>query len=387
MKNRIPSILLVTIMLFLNILHTGCGMGSNQNKTGADSTAGNMAKPGGKFRQPDYLKKFMKVSADWQPPVNNGYVSFGNWSGPTGACINGTGLCVARLGLSTQSGCDSATIGVQFAVAGSGITGTNGLCIVICQPNDTNCWINSTLNRYFMAYGGSNNATGLLSPGMLSYQGGAGIDTAITNALGLPPAVLFPGMPCGVMVDNSSPGQEYWTIFFYGLYPGNSGNMSLSPGPKGVTITSITPYTPNVVNPNPVFFWTYVGSDTTKRCMYMMFNINNLMKSQPKLVQYFPVQNGQLQKFQLTFANQFTFPSDPATVKSTGIPGGTIIPAGSTSPYNMSANNTVIWPPVATQTSDSTCFNGWVTVYIDSIVFPAGSTNVKMNDKAMPKKK
>jgi hypothetical protein len=367
MKNRLLFFASIIVLLFFSLVQTGCGNGNNQKKANIDSTTTVAQKPTMPFKISPYLTKFNKPVAgtvsNWMAPANNATATFGIWSGGIAqTCVAGPSLCIAKAGISSSASADSQTIGVSFQTYISTIGGRAGLCMIICQPNDTNSWINSQLNNYFMSYGVPNNATGLFNPGIFSYGSSTKLDMAITNALGLPPAILNPNTPCGVVVDNTSPGQEYWTIFFYGIYPGNSGSFTMAPAGAGINITSITPYSLN--GPNPIFFSTWYANNKTKVGMSIMFNVDTLLKQNPAMSQYFPVQNGQLSTFQLTFTNDFVFPGDAQTVASTGIPGGTVIPAGTT-PFNMSPNNTVNWKNPA-----STGFNGWVTVYIDSVGYP-----------------
>src|SRR5579883_3161122 len=97
MKNRLVFFTSIIVLLFLSLVHTGCGDSNNQKKASANSTTTAAPK---QFNLPPYLAKFKRpakgTKSDWMAPVNNATVTFGTWQSGPGACVAAPSLCAAK---------------------------------------------------------------------------------------------------------------------------------------------------------------------------------------------------------------------------------------------------------------------------------------------------
>jgi hypothetical protein len=338
------------------LLYMGCGSGqvSETNSQAADSIATEASM--GYFKDP-FVQQFATGNNGCGfPPVMNSTVSFGSWGSVAATCVNNPSLCGATGGTSSiRPDSDSLKIYGDFCGYTSTI-GHQGLSVTFNQKGAEN-QLSSRLTNYFATY---NTAIGIQGGmGMFNFESICKIDTALTNSLGLPNAVLNSGSLCGVISANA----DYWTLFYYGVYPGAAGNMFLSlpatdcnSSSTAIAICKVKPFDYSILtnNGNAVYFSTGYNKDSSV-WMNMTLNYDSLVKQQPGMSKYFSFDGAQPQ---IIFGQDYTFPSDNNTVASTGIPAGTILPAGT---YNMDKNYGVNFKTLAVE------WGGWFTINIPKI--------------------
>lgn len=372
MKKMVFYGVVIAAVACMSIVTAGCDSGTDQAAgTATTDTVAPAPRP-----LPNMLPNLKAVAGDgtsqWQPPPYNATVTFGTYGSDMATCTNSPSLCGASPGVSiSQSGDSTAVLG-SF-VTFSPTIGNLGLCLVVNQGDDS-IKLKAALTSYFTAFNPNPNL-GQCMPGVYQFASSAIIDPKITQPLGLPKTVLNSSVLCAV----STPSNSYWSIFFYGLYDGAAGNITFAmPGDncnksRGLAICNVTNYRLGMVNTNAVYFSTYYDSeDSSTMSVNLMFNMDTVINQNAGMKQYFNFDGpGQPQ---LVLSQDFTFGSDRSLQKSTGIPGGTVIPAGS---YAINQNYSVSYPDNTLQ------FTGWVSVLVPKVkvIQPAAS------DSKMKKKK